>query len=314
MEIFWFSFNAIIPLVLLVALGYLLTRLGIIDASFNSKANRFLFQVAFPISLFNSINQIELADFFSWKLMTFVVATIFTVILLLMLTIPRIVKENAKRGALIQGIYRGNFLLLGYPLAHNLFGDAGVGPTAMLLPLVIATYNVMAVFILEYYSGLEVKVDKKRILIGVITNPLIIGAVAGVIFSLLPWELPTALSRAVSDVGGIANPMALILLGSQFSWGNLNGRVRLLISAVSIRMVVVPTIVVTLAVWLGFRGPELGAIFILFCAPTAVSSYIMAKNMNSDSDLAAQIILATTLFSGISLFVFTYILRSLALI
>jgi len=314
MEIFWFSFNAIAPLILTVALGYFLMRFGVINRPFIDQANNFCFKVAFPISLFSSIVSIDLQQEINWQLYGFVIIAILTIALMLMLIIPRFVKGNSQRGALIQGIYRGNFLLMGYPLARNLFGEAGIGPTAMLLPVVIGLYNVLAVFILEYYDQQGAKVNKGKVVIGVITNPLILGAAAGAVFSLLRLELPLFLSRATDDIGKIANPMALILLGGQFNWKRAAGNIRLLATAVAVRMAIIPVIVIMAAILLGFRGPELGAIFILFCAPTAVSSYVMAKNMNSDAELAGQIILVTTALSGLSLFGAAFILRAFSLI
>ena len=314
MEIFWFSFNAVVPLILIVALGYLLMRLKVIDDIFISKANGFCFKVAFPVSLFNSIVQIDLQQEINWRLYAFVIGAVLTIVFLLLLTIPRIVKGNPQRGALIQGIYRGNFLLMGYPLARNLFGEEGIGPTAMLLPVVIIMYNVIAVFLLEYYAGTEEKVNKGKVFLGVITNPLIIGSLAGALFALLPVELPLFLSRATEDIGKIANPLALVLLGGQFNWRQAAGNFRLLAAAVSLRMLVIPPLVIAAAVLLGFRGPELGAVFILFCAPTAVSSYIMARSMNSDAPLAGQIILATTLISGATLFIGSFLLKAWQLI
>jgi predicted permease len=183
----------------------------------------------------------------------------------------------------------------------------------MLLPIIIIVYNVMAVLILEYFSGQESRAGKMKILVGVLKNPLIIGAAAGALFSLLPWDLPVFLARPVDDVGKIANPLALILLGGQFSWSRLAGNLRLVASATFLRQLLIPSLTTVAAVLLGFRGPELGALFVLFCSPTAVSSYIMAKNMNSDAELAGQIILTTTVFSGISLFFGAFILRSLSL-
>ncbi|MEA4887970.1 MAG: AEC family transporter [Clostridiaceae bacterium] len=313
MEVFLFSFNAVMPLILLVALGYFLARIHILDDPFIGKANRFCFTVAFPVSLFQSIINIDLRATVNVSLYIFAALSILIVFAALMLIIPRFVKDNRQRGALIQGIYRGNFLLLGYPLARNLFGEAGVGPTAMLLPVVIILYNTLAVFLLEYYSGQSNGTRKSTVLLGCLKNPLIIGAAAGVVFSLLPWKLPLFMTRVTDDLGGIANPLALILLGGQFNWQRAAGNLKLIFTAVAVRMLAIPVVVLSAAIALGFRGPELGAVFILFCGPTAVSSYIMAKNMNSDSDLASQIILVTTVMAGATLFLGSCILRSLQL-
>jgi len=313
-DVFLFSLNAVLPLILLVVIGYVIMRLHVVDDVFISKANRFCFTVAFPFNLFNSIVKIDLVREVNWLLIVFVAAVVLLLFAILMLVVPRFILDNRQRGALIQGIYRGNFLLLGYPLARNLFGEEGVGPTAMLLPVVIILYNVLATFVLEYYDDRTVKANLGKVILGCLKNPLIIGAALGVVFALLPWDLPLFLSRTVEDVGKIANPLALILLGGQFNWQKAAGNTRLLLSAVLVRMALVPLIVITLGVALGFRGAELGAVYILFCAPTAVSSYIMAKNMNSDSDLAGQIILVTTILSGFTLFFGAFILRSLQLI
>ncbi|MBP1757403.1 MAG: transporter [Firmicutes bacterium] len=314
MSVFLFSFNGIMPLILLVVLGFAVKHFGYLDQASIDKTTNFLFKVAFPISLFNSITSIEISEYFNPKLFIFAIGTILLIVVLLMLILPRFVKGNQQRGAMIQGIYRGNYLLLGYPLAQNLFGDAGVGPTAMLLPLVIFTYNVLAVFVLEYYGGEEAKADYLRVIVGVIKNPLIIGAVVGAVFSLLRLELPLFLSRTVSDVAKIANPFALILLGGQFNWRRLGDKFHLVVWATALREALIPLLTTVAAILLGFRGPELGALFILFASPTAVTSFIMAKTMNSDGDLASQIVLSTTLVSGFSLFVGVYILRAFALI
>ncbi len=310
MAIFWFSFNAVVPLILIVALGFFLMRLKVINEKFISDASGFCFKVAFPISLFNSIVQIDLQTEINWKMYAFVISAILSIVILSMLIVPRIIPGNPQRGALIQGIYRGNILLMGFPLARNLFGESGIGPMAMLLPVVIGLYNVIAVFLLEYYDGTESRVKKSKVLLGVITNPLIIGAVAGAIVSFAHIELPLFLSRATDDIGKIANPLALVMLGGQFNWRQAAGNARLIAAATALRMAIIPALAIGAAIIIGFRGPELGAIFILFCAPTAVTSYIMARNMNSDAPLAGQIILATTVVSGATLFIGSYLLRA----
>jgi malate permease and related proteins len=311
--IFSFSFDAVAPLILIVALGFILARLKVINDTFIAIANKFCFNVCFPVSLFLSITAIDLRASVNWGLYALVVGAIVLIVVLLVLFIPRFVPGNPQRGALIQGIYRGNFLLMGYPLARNLFGDAGVVPVAMLLPVVILLFNFIAVVLLEYYDQSSSGLDMKKVLVGIVSNPLIIGSFLGVAFSLLRIQLPLFISRATTDVAAIAYPMALVLLGGQFKWHKLAGNRRLLTAAVLLRMIVIPVLTIGAAVLAGFRGPVLGAVYILFCAPAAVSSYIMACNMNSDADLAGQIVLVTTLISGATFFAGAFILRAFQL-
>lgn len=147
-----------------------------------------------------------------------------------------------------------------------------------------------------------------------IKNPLIIASFLGMLFSIFQIPLPLFLSRAVGDIGQIATPFALLLLGGQFDWKRLKGNLSLASVATALRLVVVPAIFVALGVWLGFRGEELGAILIVFCAPTAISSYVMAQNMGSDDLLAGQLVLTTTLFSSVTIFLWVTVLRALQLI
>ena len=118
----------------------------------------------------------------------------------------------------------------------------------------------------------------------------------------------------MEDLGKIATPFALLLLGGQFDWKRLRGNLRLASLATVLRLVLVPAVFVAMGVWLGFRGEELGAILIVFCAPTAISSYVMAQNMGSDDVLAGQLVLTTTLFSSVTIFLWVTVLRALQLI
>jgi len=311
MAVLTFSFNAIAPLILIIALGFFLVRIRLIDDRFIATANKFCFNVAFPASLFSTITLIDLTSEINGQLFLFVIVAILAIVSLLLLIVPRLVEGNPQRGALIQGIYRGNFLLLGYPLARNLFGEAGIRPTAMLLPMVIALFNVIAVSLLVYYDRRESRPGPGRMIIGVLTNPLIIGAIAGAAISLLKISLPVFLTRAINDLGQVAVPLALVLLGGQFNWRQAADNRQLLTGAVLTRMVLIPAIITTAAILLGFRGMELGAIFILFNSPTAISSYTMARSMNSDAPLAGQIVMLTTIVSAFTLFTGVSLLRAL---
>jgi len=216
-----------------------------------------------------------------------------------------------------------NFLLpfstAGLPLAINLFGADHVASISMLLPFVIMEFNFLAVVILTLFQepeqgGKRQKLRVGRVLLDVAKNPLIIASFIGMLFSVFQIPLPLFLSRAVGDLGQIATPFALLLLGGQFDWKRLKGNLRLAGLATALRLVLVPAAFVAMGVWLGFRGEELGAILIVFCAPTAISSYVMAQNMGSDDELAGQLVLTTTLFSSVTIFLWVTVLRAMQLI
>ncbi len=317
MAVFLYSFNTVAPLILVVAVGFLLKKLRMVDDRFVSKANKVCFQVAFPLQLFQNIYDADFQAAFRPKLVLFTLAGVLVTAVLLCLIAPRFLKSRPTCGAFIQGVFRSNFLLLGLPLAINLFGEEHVASISMLLPFVIMEFNFLAVVILTLFQeeeGGRSRLRLGRMALNVVKNPLIIASFVGMVFSVLQIPVPLFLSRAVGDIGQIATPFALLLLGGQFDWKRLKGNLRLASVATLLRLIVIPAVLIALGVWLGFRGEELGAILIVFCAPTAISSYVMAQNMGSDDVLAGQLVLTTTLFSSVTIFAWVMLLRALQLI
>lgn len=314
---FWFSFNGIMPLCLIVALGYMLKRWDILDEHFVLKANRFCFMVAFPIQLFYNIYHIDYSQEIPVGMLVFLPSEILLMTIGLSLIVPRLVRDRTKWGSFIQGAFRSNFLLIGLPLAKNLFGERGVLVASLALPIVIPLYNFLAVVVLTGCSNEKRHRGKSgyaRLGMEIIKNPLIIASLLALFMVFAHIPVPVFIDRAAKDVGSIATPLALILLGGQFRFEDLNGRLKLAVIASLLRVLILPTVVITSAVLLGFRGENLGTIMIVSATPSAISGYVMAKNMGNDGELAGQIIILTTLLSAFTMFAAVYLLRWWALI
>ena len=313
LDIFLFSANAILPILLVMLIGYWLHHVKIVNDDFIARANRLCFTVTLPIQEFVNIYNPEDVQLPSGRLVAFAVVSVIATVALLWIVIPMIEKDNRKAGSMIQAIYRGNFLLFGIPLATNLFGEEGVLPTAMLLPIAVPLYNALAVIVLSRFGG-EHKPKPKQVVKSILTNPLILAAAVALGLSFLKIKLPVFLTKAASSVGVSATPLALMMLGAQFDVAKFKSTLRQTIFSSAMRLVIVPAIVMTIAVLMGFRGPELGAILILFCAPTAVSSFIMARSMGCDGDLAGQLVVSTTFLCGFTLFLEVALLKGLSFI
>ncbi|MBC7958965.1 MAG: AEC family transporter [Vallitaleaceae bacterium] len=314
METLIFSFNAVISLILIVGLGYFLKRIKLIDNDFVGKANRFCFLVAFPLQLFYNIYHIDFNQPIDLNFLLFIVISILLMVVLLIFTVPKMIKDATKVGSFIQGAYRSNFLLIGLPLASNLFGENGVAIASLALPIVIPLYNFTAVIVLSLFAkgNTPVSVSKPpllKLITEILKNPLIIASLLGLLMSLCALPVPMIFDKAIHDVGVIATPFALILLGGQFSFETLHGRLKLAIIASVLRVMIFPLFIITAAILLGFRNSELGTIMIIFATPSAISGFIMAKNMNNDSELAGQIIILTTLLSSLTLFAWVFVLK-----
>lgn len=309
-----FSFSAVFPIILVIALGYFLKWVKLIDEDFIQKANRFCFMVAFPFQLFYNIYHIPFTQIKNTSFLFFIIISILLMVVLLVALVPRLIKDPTKYGAFIQGAYRSNFLLIGLPLARNLFGEQGVSIASISLPLVVPIYNFIAVIVLSLFannssSSKASRLNLKKLILEIIKNPLIIASLLGLLMSLSLIKIPTFFDTAISDVGSIATPFALVLLGGQFSFQALKGRIKLAMIASIFRVLIIPLVIIGMAILLGFRNVELGVIMIIFSTPSAISGYIMSKNMDNDSVLSGQIIILSTLLSSITLFIWVFILK-----
>jgi len=304
--------NAVLPVILVAVAGYALRALNMVDSSFVGKGNRICFRVLLPLTLFMSLYDMDLSVLSNWKLPLFAGVSIVGTALLLSLIVPLFVKDRRRVGSMVQAMFRGNYLILGFILAQTMYGEEGLAPVVLIMPISIGLYNICAVTVLSHFGETGKEHSLKNTLVEIAKNPLIFTSVLGVVWAALKIPLPTVLAKPLDTLGGMASPLALLMLGASFDFGKLKGNLRPALACTSMRLVVIPAILLPIAALIGFRGAEMGALFILICAPTAVSSFIMADTMGCDSNLAGQLVVLTTFCSAFTLFAGAAILRALA--
>ena len=312
MENLILSFNVVLPLFLSIALGYALRCMHMLDETTQKSLNKLVFKVFLPIYVFNNIYTTNIAVAFQPGLVALTMFGVLAIFAFLMAFIPRIEKENAKRGVMVQAIFRSNFVLFGLPVAVSLCGEANVGPTSLLIGFVVPVFNVLAVVCLETFRG--GKADFRKILKGIATNPLIIASVLGIAMNLSGVPLPSGVRKSITDLGRVATPLALVALGSGFQFRRIRGYVRQLIICISGKLVICPLVMVAIAALLGFRGDMLVPVLVLFASPVATSSYTMAEQMEGDGTLAASLVVLTTALSILTMFLFIFALKQLGLV
>lgn len=307
-----FSLNSVVPIFLLVLIGRFLCAKGILPESFFTVANKFVFRVTLPITLFCDVvdgGAIRLNGLLTVYCIVFLAIEL----VLLFLFVPLFVKDNPRRGAVIQGAYRSNVAIMGVPLINSLFGEVGGSAMATVMPIMVVLYNALAVVILSFFAPDDKKKSAKEIAIGIgkniICNPLILGIAAGILFLALPISMPTFLSRTLNYFDGLTMPLALMSLGASFHFAQLRGRIKLACMTTALRCILFPFLAILGAVLVGLRDAELGVVFVLFGSSTAIASYVMSESMGSDSVLSGQIVLLTTVCSAFTVFIGTTILR-----
>lgn len=312
MENLILSLNVVLPLFITISLGYFLKYLNMFDNNTLDTMNNITFKSFLPVLLFYNIYKTDLHDTFNLKLIIFSVTCIIVLYLILYLLVPLIEKDNKKRGALLQGLFRSNFVIFGLPITESLFGSEKVGVAALLIAVIVPLFNMLSVLALETFRG--GKLNFKKIFIGIIKNPLIIASCLGVLTLLLKIKIPTAIEKTISDVSKIATPLSLILLGASFKFDNIKKYLKQTTIAVIGKTILIPCIILPICIMFGYRDVELSTLMIIFAAPTAISSFTMAKQMDSDSDLAGQIVVFTSAFCVITVFMWIFILKQFYLI
>ncbi|MEG2570760.1 MAG: AEC family transporter [Clostridia bacterium] len=307
-----FSFNAVAPIFILVALGFLLTKLKVWNDDFLKLANRVCFTVFLPVMLFYNIYKSDFSRVWSPRLIGFIIIAVTVLFAISCLIVPRFTKDGGRRGAIIQALFRGNYLLLGVPICQSMFGDAGGAAAAVAAAFIIPYFNILATVVLSIYSR-DTKISLRAVILKIIKNPLIIASVLGMLAVAVGLSLPTVIDTVLLDIRGIGTPLSLLILGGDFKLRELRGNLKPIIATSAARLILVPAVMLTAAYALGFRGVELGVLVSVFGTPVAVSSYVMTHEMRGDYVLAGQLIVATTFGAMFTTFLFVYALRAFGL-
>ncbi|MCD7708259.1 MAG: AEC family transporter, partial [Clostridiales bacterium] len=308
-----FSLNATIPLFICMIFGMFFKKIGLFDDNMVKKLNSFVFKAALPVMLFEDLAAEDFYEVWNTKFVLFCFfATLISIALCILISL--FFKGRGQRGEFVQAAYRSSAAIMGAALIENIYGNSGMGPLMIIgsVPL----YNVMAVVVLSFTGeGTEShKMDRKLILNtlkGIITNPIIIGIIIGLLWSLIKIPQPAIMEKSLNYIGVLATPLGLMSMGASFEFGKALKNLRPVIVAAVLKLVGLAAIFLPIAVALGFRESYLVAILIMLGSPTTVSCYIMAKNMGHEGSLTATSVMLTTLCSAFTLTAWLYILRSM---
>jgi len=287
------------PVFIMLFIGVALKRLGWIDAAFVQTASALVFKATMPTLLFLSIINADLdAALQPGLLFYYVMATVATFLLAWVWALWRC--PQADRGVYIQGAFRGNNGIVGLALATSLYGDYGLSLGGVLAGVVILVYNSLSALILAIYSP-DGRVSAGAILFSILRNPLVIGVTAAVPVAYWQIPLPDWLMTSGQYFAQMTLPLALICIGGTLSLSVLRESSRMSMSSSLMKMVWLPALATLGAGLFGFRGAELGILFLYFASPTASASFVMARAVNANHQLAAVIIVITTLMAAVSI-------------
>ncbi len=305
------AFKAVVPVFVLIGIGLVIQRQKLLTEAELRRVNRMVFQIFFFVMMFYNLYTTNLGETFRPRLVVFALTALAVVYGAAFALVYRGERSNRRRGAMIQAIYRSNFVLMGVPLVGNMFGEANIAVTTMMIAIVVPIYNVLGVITLEIFRGGTCSV--KKLFAGLLKNPMIRGALLGLFCLLLKVPVPEPVLRPLSQVAAATTPLALIILGASFHAGSTSEhRPQLAVCIVS-RLLLVPGAVLTAAALLGFRGIEFATLLSIFATPCAVAGFAMAQQMESDADLAGNAVVFTTALSSLTIFGWILLAKTLGI-
>lgn len=308
-----FSANVIVPIFMLILLGYFLTRVKLWNEDFLKIANELCFKCLLPVLLFYNVASADIFQVFNGKLIIYVCLCACFLCGILFFIVPLFIKDNKRRGVMIQGTFRSNFLLFGVPLGLSIGGAEGSVLAAVVASFYVPVINMLSVISLYVFSDSKSK-NLKSALLGIVKNPLVIGGISGLVFSLIRnfigFEIPEMIDTTLVNIKSIATPLAFLVLGGDLKFGNMLRNVKTTLFSVLGKTVIIPAIMLTVSAFLGFNKLEMAILVAVFATPNAVSSYAMARNYEADHELAGEIITLGTLLSIVTIFIFITLSKS----
>lgn len=312
MENFILAVNVVLPISLIMLLGAYLRKINMLDDITVTKMNKVVFRAFMGILMFINIYNIRTQNIDISKNFKFLFIPVLLVIMVFLISWLFYFKKVSDRpefAVMVQGVYRGNFALFGLPVAESIYGAEGVAKVSMLIGIIVPLYNIIAVILLEYYSGKEVNWGK--IIKSTLKNPLIIGCVSAALCIKMGINLPKPIYKTLSDLAKIATPLSFVILGASLKLGNMLKNLKKLVSVNLMKLIINPVITLLCGHYLNFSGVEIVALLAMSGCPTAVSSFTMAKEMDVAGDLAGEIVVSTTILSIFTIFVWVIILKNL---
>lgn len=298
----------------MMVLGYFLHRTPLLDDNFANKLNNFVFKAALPVQLFKNLAE---SDFYtvwdgSMVLFCFVVSL---ASILIMLGLSFMLRDRSLRAEFMQAGYRSSQALMGAALLENIYGTTG--PLALILIGAVPLYNVAAVTMLTLMWPEGGRLDRKTILKalkGIVTNPIILGIVVGLLWALLEIPQPVIFRRAVEEFSATATPLGLIALGASIDLKKAVGCLKPTLVCSTFKLVVFVALFLPLAILLGCRGELLVAMLVMLGSPTTVSCFSMARSMGHEGVLTSSTVMLTTIFSAFTFTGWLYLLKCLGLV
>lgn len=301
--------TTVLPIFIYMVGGILLKRMGRLSDGTIAQVNKIIFSYFFPFIMFNNIYHTDLENLLSGRFLITMVGLVLLISLLAVLLVPRFFSPRPVQGSMIQAIIRGNSILFALPVVSAISGPDQLGLASLSVAVVVPLYHLICTVVLEALRGKALSPGKMAL--SLLKNPLIIGAIAGIVVKALDIRLLPVLEDLVSDVAGMVTPLALLMLGAGLKFSDTVKYRKELITLSVVKLLLIPLLYVLVVKAMGFDRAAVTTALALGAVPTAVSTYVMAIEMDADGPLAGQIVATTSTLSIATVFLWVLVLSEL---
>ncbi|MFQ9514812.1 MAG: AEC family transporter [Eubacterium sp.] len=307
-----YSLNATVPVFLVIVAGYVLKRVGWINEGFIKASNKINFTITLPALLIQDMMNTDFMQEFDIIYVMYC-AIVSTICFLATWAVAKaVMKDKSIIGEFVQAAYRSSAAVLGAAFVLNIYGDTGMVP--LMIIGAVPLYNIYAVLVLTVEcpeKGAQHEKTMKTTLKGIVTNPIILSIIIGVLLSIFKVDFPKMVDNTISNFAKMSTPLALLAIGGSFEFGKAIKKVKPAIVAATLKLVGWAAIFLPVAIWLGYRDEKLMALIIMLASPTTPSCYIMAKSMKSEGTLTSSVVVLTTMCSAFTITAIIFILRTM---
>ncbi|MDP2792059.1 MAG: AEC family transporter [Rectinemataceae bacterium] len=296
-----FAIGSVLPVFLMVGVGWFIRKKDFITKEYCSVSARFNFRFCFPALVFDSLYSSDISRLFTGKLAALALLALAITLALSVAGGYAATKDRQARGSFIQGAFRGNIVLMAMPMVLQVFGEESRAQTAIIMAIIVPSYNVISVLILTLSVKGKKVVRPMEIARSILTNPMIIGVLAALPFALTGTGLPRALTVFIKYFAGMTVPLALLDIGAGMVGRSRPKNAGKVIFASLIKTVAGPVVYGGVFALGGMDDHLVALMVLLGSAPTAMAGFTMAKVMGCDAELAGDIVLVTTLISAFTI-------------
>lgn len=294
-------FESILPVFLTVALGVVLKRLPIFEDGFWHGLNQLGYYVLFPALLFTTLSR---ADFSSISAGSIGWVTLVSIAIMSLMTLGLwpLLKQFRLGAPAFTSIFQTSTRWNGFmalAIADKLGGLEGMPVIAFVMTINIIPLNLINIFVLVWFS--DENRDVKMMIRKIVTNPLIIASLVGIVFNLLSVPVYEPVFVAFDLMARSALGMGLVLVGAGLVLSDALKPKPVVLLPALLKLVIFPIVVFAIAVLLKIEGMTLTMLVLGAGIPTAMNGYVLARQLGGDARLYSAVVTVQTVLSFFTL-------------